>query len=121
MRSLAVYTHWLNFLELVVDGPTIFCMNVLRVITQDWKLDRMIFYGDSLFLDQTEGDPVDDRFGPGRTAWNVEIDRNNLLQGTDDAIGVIPGTSATGAGPDSEDEFWLGDSLVRAPQLVLVI
>jgi hypothetical protein len=43
-------------LELVVDGPTIFCMDVLRVIMHDWKLDRMIFYGDSLFLDQTEAE-----------------------------------------------------------------
>jgi hypothetical protein len=54
----------LNFFEIVVGGPPVLGVDVFGMLTDDRKLHGMIFRGDSLLLDATEGkgNPIDDRF-----------------------------------------------------------
>ena len=105
--------HPLNFF---VRIPAVNGHDLIGMIARDRQFYGMEVRGNGLFLDKPEGqgDPVDDRFGPGRTAWDVVIDRYDFFDGTENAVRIVPNAAAAGARTDGKNQFGIGHGVIGA-------
>src|SRR5690554_4963676 len=56
--------------------------------------------GESLY------DAIDDLFRSGRASRDIDINRDNLIDATDDVVALPEYTAGCSAGADCDDHFW---------------
>src|SRR5664279_1270101 len=94
-------------LGLLVNHQIAVAFEVGGVILRDREFQLLELDRSGLLVYQADshGYRIDDRLGPWRTAGNVVVHRDNLLDRADDRVGVEPDAATARAGADSEYQF----------------
>ena len=74
--------------------------------------------GGTFEFGEGEGDAVDDGFGTGRAAGDVDVDGENAVEGAFEGVGFVEDAAGNGAGPDGDDDFGVGHLVVDAAEAV---